>query len=453
MVEVIDLIRIVKQYPSAMKLVNEILAGKINEITPTTDLTTELGFTYHQVEGLLGLPTHEAITTLEFLANEHILEKHPHEKLLFCPQCQSPNLKPGLGCPKCGSGNIARGRILEHLACRNNSLEDEYINAGKYTCPKCKQELKFLGTEYQSLGINYKCRECGGISKEAALSWQCLQCSLLFPEGEAKETVIYSYRFNEVKRRWLEFELGEKTRFVDFLRNRGYAVAENAKVNGTTKSGAYHVLDILAHRDDGLITYTIGIGILIDSWGQDVGLAEVFAFDNKVYDLGIHDKVLVVLPKLSAEAMQFAQQQRIKVIEEKDLETFLASEPSSAPKPSSHKPLKFETKAKLLEHLTSFGYRIEEKAGIRGRSGVEHTFDILATNDDGIITHTVGISTMTAKDEVGFNAVSSFDTRAYDVGIHDKLLLVSPCLSHEARQFAQYQKIKVIEVDNPAKLT
>jgi hypothetical protein len=453
MVEVLDLIRIVKQYPEAMKLVKEILGGKVNEIKPTIDLTTELGFTYPQVEGLLGLTTQEALATLEFLANEDILEKLPHDKLLFCPCCQSPNLRPGLGCPKCGSGNIAKGRILEHFACRSNSLEDEYINDGKYTCPKCKQELKFLGTDYQSLGINYKCHECGAISREAAFNWQCLKCSLFFTESEAKETVLYSYRFNEEKRRWLEFELGEKTRFVDFFRNRGYEVAENARVNGTTKSGANHMIDILARRDDGLITYTIGIGILIDSRGEDVGLAEVFAFDNKVYDLGMHDKVLLVLPKLSPEARQFARQQRIKVIEEEDLETLLALEPPSAPKPSSRKPLKFETKAKLLEHLRDFGYRIEEKAKILGRSGVEHTFDILATNDDGIITHTVGIGIMAAKNEIGFDAVSSFDTRAYDVGIHDKLLLACPKLSHEARQFAQYQKIKVIEVDDPAKLT
>jgi hypothetical protein len=453
MVEVLDLIRIVKQYPEAMKLVKEILAGKVNEIKPTTDLTTELGFTYPEIEGLLGLTTQEAMATLEFLADEDILEKFPHAKILFCPRCQSPNLRPGLGCPKCGSGNIAKGRILEHFACRNNSLEDEYINDGKYTCPKCKQELKFLGTDYQSLGINYKCHECGAISKEAAFNWQCLKCSLYFIESEAKETVLYSCRFNEEKRRWLEFELGEKTRFVDFFRNRGYEVSKNAKVNGTTKSGANHMLDILARRDDGLITYTIGIGILIDSRGEDVGLAEVFAFDNKVYDLGMHDKVLLALPKLSLEAGQFARQQRIKVIEEEGLETLLALEPPSVPKPSSHKHIKFETKARLLKQLRDFGYKIEEKAKILGRSGVEHTFDILATNDDGIITHTVGISIMAAKNEIGFDDVSSFDTRAYDVGIHDKLLLACPKLSHEAKQFAKYQRIKVIEVDDPAKLT
>jgi predicted RNA-binding Zn-ribbon protein involved in translation (DUF1610 family) len=455
MVEVLNLISIVKQYPEAMKLVKEILTGGATEIKPTTNLTTELGFTYPEVESLLGLTTQEVMATLEFLADEDILEKSPHTNLLFCPRCQAPNLRAGLGCPKCGSGNIAKGRILEHFACRNNSLEDEYMHDGngKYTCPNCKQELKFLGTDYQSLGINYKCHECGAISNEAASNWQCLKCSSYFTESEAKETVLYSYQFNEEKRRWLKFELDEKTGFVDFFINQGYEVMENARVNGTTKSGADHMLDILARRDDGLITYTIGIGILINSRGEDIGLAEVFGFDNKVYDLGMHDKVLLALPRLGPEARQFARQQRIKVIEEEDLQTLLALEPPSAPKPSSRKPLKFETKSKLLEHLKGSGYRLEKKAKVLGRSGVEHTFDILATNDDGIITHTLGISTMIAKDEIDFDAVSAFDTRAYDVGIHDKLLLACPKLNHEAKQLAQYQRIKVIEVNDPAKLT
>ncbi|MFC2050966.1 hypothetical protein ACFLTN_07325 [Chloroflexota bacterium] len=453
MVEVLDLTTIVKQKPEAMKLVKEILAGKLDEINPATDPATELGFTYPQVESLLGLTNKEAITILELLAEENIIKKYIYDKLLFCPHCQSPDLRHGLGCPKCGSGNITKGRILEHFACCNDSLEDEYMDNGKYICPKCKQELRFLGTDYQSLGINYKCHDCGTISIEAVSNLHCLKCSLYFTEDDAKETLLCSYRFNEGKRRWLDFELGGKSQFVDFIRNQGYEVAENAAVNSTTKSGANHVLDIVARRDDGLITYTIGIGILIDSLGKDVSLAEVFAFDNKVYDLGIHDKVLLALPKLSPEARQFAQQQRIKVLEEKDFEIILNSPPAPKQKQSTCKPFVFETRAKLLDHLKGAGYKIEEKAKILGRSGVEHTFDILGTNDDGIITHTLGIGTMIAKDEIGFDAVSSFDTRAYDVGIHDKLLLACPNLSHEAKQIAKYQRIKVIEVNDPAKLT
>jgi len=452
MVEVVDSIRMVKQNPKAMKLIQEIMSGKISEVKPSTNPATKDGFGYPQAESILESTTSEAVATLEFMANEDILERNLQENILFCPRCQSPNLKPGLGCPKCGSGNIAKGRILEHLACRNNSLEEDYGNNGKYICPKCQQELRFLGTDYQSLGINYKCRECGGISKDAAFNMRCEQCSHIFPEGEAKEIVLYSYRLNEGKKRQLQYELSEKPRFVDFLRSRGYDVIESAKVNGTTKSGAKHILDILAQRSDGLVTYTIGVGILIDSQGQEVSLAEVFSFDNKVYDLGIHDKVLLVVPKLSPEAGQFARQQRIKVIEGKDMELLLKSPPPSVPKQSGNKPFIFETKAKLLEHLKNSGYRFEEKAKIMGRSGVEHIFDILAVNNDGVINHTLAINILIAQDEISFNAVSSFDTRAYDVGIHDKLLLACPRLSQEAKQFAQYQRINAIEVNDPSKL-
>ena len=453
MVEVHGLVGMIKHYPEAIKLIKEMLAGNIGEVNPTIDLATELGCTYPQVENLLGVNTHQTIAALEFLANEDMIERHSHDKILFCPHCQSPNLQPGLGCSRCGSGNIAKGRVLEHFACGNNSLEDEYVHGAKYICPKCKQELKYLGTDYQSLGVNYKCYDCGMFSKEAAVNWQCLQCSLFIPQGETKETVVYSYRLNEGKRRWLEFEFDERERFLDFVRSQGYKVAENAKVNGTSKSGTEHQLDMLAQRDDGLIAYTLGIGILIDSAGQEVGLEAVFAFDNKVYDLGIHDKVLLVLPKLAPEAKQFAKQQRIQVIEEADLNKFLVSETQDTPKKASHGTFNFKTKAKLLEHLKRFDYKVKEKARIQGRSGSEHTFDIIAFNDDGIIAHTLGINVLIAQDEVSFDAVSSFDARAYDVGIHDKLLLVFPRLSHEARQFAQYQKIKVIEVDDPAKLT
>jgi predicted RNA-binding Zn-ribbon protein involved in translation (DUF1610 family) len=453
MVEVVDAIRMVKQNPKAMKLIQEIMSGKISEVRPSSNLDTKDGFGYPQAENILESTTPEVVDTLEFMANEDILERNICEHILFCPKCQSPKLKTGFGCPKCGSENIARGRILEHLSCRNNSLEEDYSKNGKYVCPKCQQELRFLGTDYQSLGIHYKCRECGGISKDAATNMKCLQCSNLFPETEAKEIVLYSYRLNEARKRQLKFELSEKPRFADFLRSRGYDVVESAKVNGTTKSGAKHVLDILAQRNDGLITYTIGVGILVDGLGSEVSLADVFAFDNKVYDLGIHDKVILVVPKLSPEAGQFARQQRIKVIEEKDIELVLKMPRPSAQNLSGNKPFIFETKAKLLEHLKNSGYRFEEKAKIMGRSGVEHTFDILAVNNDGIINHTLAINILTAQDEISFNAVSSFDSRAYDVGIHDKLLLACPRLCQEARQFAQYQRIKVIEVGDPSKLT
>ena len=51
------------------------------------------------------------------------------------------------------------------------------------------------------------------------------------------------------------------------------------------------------------------------------------------------------------------------------------------------------------------------------------------------------------------DAISAYDTKAYDVGIHEKILLVYPSLSAEAGQFALQQRIKIIEVGNAALLS
>jgi len=449
------LVRSVREEPLVKRLIEELLAGNITDIKPVIDLSLKLGFSYPQVEGLLSLSTQETHELLESLTEAALLEKHPHSRLLFCSECHSPNLKAGDGCPKCYSWNIARGRILEHLQCGNLSLEEEYITDNRYICPRCHRELKFLGTDYQSLGINYQCHSCKSIFSQPLTTWQCLNCSRFFVEKDVTETFVYSYRLNEEKRRWLEFELGPKVRLLEFLRSRGYEVTENTVLNGTSKSGTGHTFDIIARRDDGFVTHTFAIDVLVDGRAPEVGLERVFNYDNKTYDLGIHDKVLVVIPRLSPPARQFALRQKIRLFEGIELEKFLASAGIAPPAPETTKrsPGIFKSKAQLIEHLKSVGYTVEEEATVHGRSGAKHRFHILACYDDGILIHTLAIGIFSSDDEVGFDAVSAFDTRAYDANIHDKTIMVYPRLSTEARQFAEYQRIKVIEVDTRDALT
>ena len=452
MVEATKLVHTITDDPNIIKLLNEMLAGGIAEIKPSISLNAELGFTYSHAENLLGLTTRELLSALEFLSDEGLLERQFDDKILFCQHCQSPNLRPSLRCPKCGSGNIVKGRILEHFACSNIGLEDEYMAAGKYICPRCKKELRSLGNDYRSLGVNYKCNNCSEIFSEAALKWQCLKCMAFFAESEIKETTLYSYRISDEKRHWVEFELGAKARFIEYLENQDYKVIVKARVNSISKSGAEHVLDLLACRDDGFITYNIGIGVTVDEHNMEIGLEEVFRFDNKAYDLGIHDKILLAVPGLSHEAKQFARQQRIRVFEGADLEVFLSSI-NIASRQIAKAPFEFETKTKLVEYLEKLGYKVEQKTRVQGKSGTEYTMDIMAYNDDGVIIHTLGIGILIANDEVDIDAISLFDAKAYDISVHDKVLLVSPKLSQEAKQFAQQQRIKIIEVDDPSRLT
>jgi hypothetical protein len=426
----------------AMKVVAAMLAAKIVDIKPQLDFTTELGFLYPIVEQTVKVKGQEAVAIVESLTDKGILKKSFFDRLLRCPRCQSMNLRPSTYCPKCSSGHIVRGRILEHLACRYVGVEDEFTAGGRYVCPKCKLELRTMGVDYQSQGVLRKCRDCGEIFNVPLIKWRCLKCSSLVGEDEVGEVNVYSYRLDETKRNWLEFELQPKVKFLEFLRQYGYEVTENARVQG--RSGAEHCIDILATRDDGVVTHNIAIGVEIAR--DKIGLDRILDFDVKAYDSGIHDKVLIIIPGLGEEAGKFARHQRIKVLEPRDLEMVL----TGGPQPGWEivkEPFEFKSKSQLIQYLEKQGYRMKENAEVKGRSGAAHNIDILATKDEGIITHRVAIGIEVDEKPMGLDKVFDFDDKAYDAGILDKILVAVPGLTREAGQFAQRQGIRVFEVE------
>jgi hypothetical protein len=424
----------------AMKLVAEMLAGKIVELRPQLDFNTELGFTYPAAEQTLKVTSKETASILESLTDKGILRKNFFDRLLRCPRCQSINIRPTIHCPKCGSGDIVQGRVLEHLACKYGGLESEFLTRGRYVCPKCKVELRTLGVDYQSQGVLRKCRDCGEISSMPLIKWRCLKCSTLTDVGGVGEVTIYSYSLDEAKRNWLEFELQPRVRFLEFLRQSGYEVTENARMKG--KSGAEHCMDILATRNDGIVTHSIAIGIEIAR--DKVGLDRILDFDVKAYDSGIYNKVLIISPGLGEEAGKFASHQRIKVLEPKDLEIVLTGGPQPG-REITKEAFEFKSKSQLIQYLERQGYTVKKNSKIEGRSGAAHNIDILATRDEGIIIHRIAIGIMMGKKPMGLDKVFKFDDKAYDAGILDKVLIAVPGLTREARQFAKHQGTRIFE--------
>lgn len=426
----------------AVKLVLEMLEGRVVHIKPQYDFTTELGFSYPAVEQTLNLKGKEALAVLESLKAKGIVNRSFFDRLLLCPRCQSANLRPSTHCPKCGSGNIARGRVLEHFACKYVGVEDEFTVKGKYICPKCKMELRTVGADYRSQGVLYKCRDCSEVFTMPFLKWRCLKCSTLVDEDEVGEVVIYGYNFDETKRNWLDFELKPKARFVEFLERYGYDVQENVTVKG--RSGAQHRIDILATRDDGIVTHSVAVGVEIAK--ERIGLDRVFDFDVKAYDSGIHDKVLIAIPELGQDAKQFAIYQRIRVLEPRDLEVVPVG--GAQPEQKAVKePFEFKSKSQLIQYLENLGYRVKENAEVKGRSGAAHNIDILATKEEGIISHRIAIGIEVDDKPMGLDRVFDLDDKAYDAGILDKVLIAIPGLTKEGRQLASRQAIRVFEVE------
>lgn len=233
-----------------------------------------------------------------------------------------------------------------------------------------------------------------------------------------------------------------RTQIREYLEQQGYEVTEGAKRVG--KSGIEHTLDMLAQRDDGFTSHTIAIGI--GACGErEIEAGAIFSLANKAYDCGILDRILVAVPGLSEEAKQLAHKQRIRVIDGEQIEQLLTLRPTQLVK-TGEPVVRFETKEELVKSLAKQGYGVKEKAKITGRSGVEYTFDILAHTESGQVDRRLGIDFLDGGKEVSLEQVMLFDTKAYEVGIDEKVIVVSVGLSPEAQQFAQHQRIKVLEL-------
>jgi general secretion pathway protein E len=233
-----------------------------------------------------------------------------------------------------------------------------------------------------------------------------------------------------------------KTQVKEYLEQQGYAVAEGAKRLGN--SGIEHTFDMVAQRDDGFTSYTIAIGIAAGGGNRETEVATIFGLANKAYDCGILDRILIALPDLNEEAKLLARKQRIKVIDGEQMGQLLTLKPLQPAK--SAEPVRFQTRGELIQSLANRGYEIKEEARITGRSGIEYTFDILAHTGNGQVGRRLGIDFLNGDKEVSLEQVMLFDTKAYEVGIDEKVIVVSTGLSPEAQQFTQHQQIKILKL-------
>ncbi|MCJ7792064.1 MAG: restriction endonuclease, partial [Dehalococcoidia bacterium] len=248
---------------------------------------------------------------------------------------------------------------------------------------------------------------------------------------------LANYTFPELQKvdgkiRQMKISTELRAQIREYLEQQGYAVTEGAKHLGN--SGIEHTFDMLGQRDDGFTSYTIAIGIAAGG-DREIEVGTIFSLANKAYDCGILDRILIAIPDLSEEAKQLARKQRIKVIDGERIGQLLTSKTTQPVK--LEEPVRFETKEELVKSLANRGYGVKEKAKIKGRSGIEYTFDILAHDENGQVEHRLGIDFLNGDKEVSLEQVMLFDTKAYEVGVDEKVIVVSVGLSPEAQQFAQ----------------
>lgn len=447
------------------RLITAFLNGKVDQLKPEIDLKIEDGFTYREADEIMGTSGRDTALMLESLAREGLLISEDYEKILVSPG-GSVQMIPVERCPSCDSSQLSRGQLIEHFSCGYIGPEEEFMKGMSQVCPKCKRELKLIGTDYRKPGARYVCNDCKGVFPSPVVKCRCLRTGESYLLEELRYISLSSYRLNDVYRKKLEFELEPKRQLVEYLTRLGYEVEESVQVQG--RSGASHTLDIQASMH-GLITrHTVAIGILAALHDEaEVGIDSLFSFDSKIYDTGIENKMVIAVPRFSAEAAKFAERQDIRVYNLEELRALLSRQVDSTASPADGANGKGHESGDIPDFtevgpsgwlkwlLTGEGYHVDEKARVVGRSGAEHVLDLYAQKDDGIINHRIAAGIILNENGSGddVNQVIQFDTATYDARIRDKVVISVPGLSKEAKRFAEYQRIKVLEASELAEFS
>ncbi|MCX6843719.1 MAG: restriction endonuclease [candidate division WOR-3 bacterium] len=302
--------------PRIARLFELLIDKNIPGIEPVFAPRLDSWVSYPAIEAELGTDADHAALLLEDLSRLGYLSRQFHDKVLFCPACNSQDLKLNTVCPKCRSANLARQRVLEHKNCGYIGTESEFTKSGGRACPKCRVELVLVGSDYVSRGLRHRCLACDAVIESPEENWTCRSCHRVFRKDEVREVVMYSYLLDQAQISKLRVERIPKARVREFLTREGYEIQESIQTTG--RSGAEHRIDLLATKRSGPLEHRIVVGF--SSAETVVDSEEVIKLYAKAYDVSAQDIIMVASPKLSDDGRQFASHYHIRVYSAEDLD-------------------------------------------------------------------------------------------------------------------------------------
>jgi hypothetical protein len=305
--------------PRLAKFLDSFGKDEPGELIPEFSTKSESFSRYPAFESALELDTRHANRLLEDLVRAGVLERRFHDKMLFCPVCNSRDLRLVHVCPKCGSSHVLPVTVFEHVACGELAPEAAFRNGASYICPKCRGELRLVGSDYRMPGVHFQCRDCSELTATPGERWRCRNCSEQLGRDDLREVPLYSYRratAAAAPKPEPEFA-APRAQVAEYLNRQGYRV--EARVDVAGRSGAVHEIDLLATKSSAGFEHRIVVGFAGTGNGSDVDSEEVIKLYAKAYDVNAQDIVMVAMPRLSADARQFAGHYRIKILDGEDL--------------------------------------------------------------------------------------------------------------------------------------
>jgi len=296
---------------STQALLSRFLSGEISELQPVYDF--KLGYRYPMVEAIVGSASStEAL--LKKLQESGILESRLYDRIIFCPKCHSANVSVRYSCPYCKSFDIRKSSLIEHVKCGYMDVEENFLKAGKFICPKCHEELNRLDVDFRKAGMWCTCKECGKSFDIPVAGLFCRDCQANFMFEDAITKDVYVYRLSEEAKQEASLGWVLIAPIKEFLMQSGFDVEGPAFLKG--KSGANHMFDIVAKEKNEIPKVTvIDLATSVEDALSEQPVIALFA---KIFDVSPNHAYLVALPKMNENGRKMAALYNIQLVEAKN---------------------------------------------------------------------------------------------------------------------------------------
>ena len=166
-------------------------------LKPTSSTESHIGYTYERAREHFACAPGAEVEHLEDLATRMCLERKFFDRVHLCAQCSHYAINFREVSPRTKSPDISRVDMLHHFKCGHVAPIRDFISGLDYVCPKCTEQLRHIGTDYERLGEMYVENDTGETFAEPEIDCVCLSCGLVTDPDRLATRNIYTYTISE----------------------------------------------------------------------------------------------------------------------------------------------------------------------------------------------------------------------------------------------------------------
>lgn len=145
------------------------------------------------------------LTHLKSMSEKGILDVDTTDPVLQCPQCRGQDVKIHFSCQKCGSKQVHKSMIIEHLFCGFKGTQKEFLRGEGLTCPNCGTDLAQRVDQidsnhkeyYRVIGSFFKCESCKEKMSRPEITFTCSSCGNQFMYVDSVYEGLRTYLLND----------------------------------------------------------------------------------------------------------------------------------------------------------------------------------------------------------------------------------------------------------------